>query len=763
MSFRSISFGPVWHRCATSAVLVAVAAIFATSAAASDELPSVTNLQIGFANHYKLGCWTPVEVTLSGALGDSGASGRVDIAAPDSDDVLAWFIGPRLIWTEGSSHLAYVRVGRPDQPLHVRLTKLGSVEDRPPELLSASTERSSTPVALPATEEFILEVGASMGLADMVRHQQQHELSHTTVVTLEKPFHDYERPLPDRWYGYEGVDLVAIVGDSSTDQSNLKRSFYNNAAVNALDQWVRLGGSLIIACGDGAEKLFGNEPSLARFAPGDLASTHTLPNGQFGPIENFVGAGERLTANSMRVPQWKNLDPSAQIELSVGVGQSELPLVIRRPWGLGQVLVVGLDLHRDPLATWPGRSKFLEKLLRRGPSQSESSGALVGAAHAKRLGFNDLSGQLRGALDQFDGVNLIPFWLVAVLALLYIGLLFPLNYWIVTRWLRRPVLAWVVFPATAILFCAAALALANQSKGGTLRMNQLDLVDVELPGGNTRGTTWFNLFSPENALFDLELNPLFGGPSKSQTGNDRAGQGEHKPESTLPLLAWFGLPGAGLGGLNSKTVNPPLFDQPYTIDPTQGTIDGAPLSIWSSRSFIARWQAAGGGIEAELSATPLPNRRLRGSVTNHFDAPLTDCIALFENRVYPIGAIKPSQSQSLDMLDPNSISLETYLTKRRLQAMREEIQPYDRAGFEISRILEMMMFYEKAGGANYTGLSNRYQVFVDLGNQLDFGRAILLAHGPAGAQIELNGKPADDEQNQHTTIYRFILPVKSRD
>ena len=379
---------------------LAIAAILAISplarAADSSELPDVTDIRVGFANHYKLGCWTPVEVTLSGAFGGSGAPGQIDVEAPDNDDVPAWFIGPRLIWTEGSSHTAYVRIGRPDKPLRVRLTKLGFEGDHPAEMLSGPAESWSTPVALPATEEFIVELGASMGLADMIHHRQQHELSHTTVVTLDKPFHDFQRPLPDRWYGYEGVDLVAIVGNSTADQSNLNRSYYNSDAVEAIDQWVRLGGSLIIACGDGAEKLFGKE-ALARFAPGDLAGTISLRNEQLGPIESFAGAGERLNANSIRVPQWKNLDASAHTELSVGAGQSELPLVVRRPWGLGQILIVGLDFHLEPLSTWPARTKFLEKLLHRGPSQTETSGALVGAAHAKRLGFNDLSGQLRGA------------------------------------------------------------------------------------------------------------------------------------------------------------------------------------------------------------------------------------------------------------------------------------------------------------------------------------------------------------------------------
>ncbi len=55
----------------------------AYGAGSSDSgFPEVQSLQIGFANHYRLGCWTPVNLTLSGALGDSGASGQLELQAP---------------------------------------------------------------------------------------------------------------------------------------------------------------------------------------------------------------------------------------------------------------------------------------------------------------------------------------------------------------------------------------------------------------------------------------------------------------------------------------------------------------------------------------------------------------------------------------------------------------------------------------------------------------------------------------------------------
>ncbi len=55
---------------------------------------------------------------------------------------------------------------------------------------------------------------------------------------------------------------------------------------------------------------------------------------------------------------------------------------------------------------------------------------------------------------------------------------------------------------------------------------------------------------------------------------------------------------------------------------------------------------------------------------------------------------------------------------------------------------------------------NRYQSFVDLSDQIELGRAVLVGRGPAAASMEVNGAPLSESQmNRHDTIYRFLLPV----
>ncbi len=454
-------------------VSLGVVAALAPSSAFADgasPLPDVKSVHIGFNNTCKLGCWTPVAVELNSAPGGSWKSGTLGIQALDCDAVPAVFLGPSIASRAEATHMAYIRLGRPDGPVDL-LYYPGdprSKDEMPVALRSLSA--GELPRTLPNTAELIVELGASIGLADYFRRSEQSESQRATVVTIEAP-----QQLPDHWYGYEGVDLLVIVGGPVVEKSLL-----DAPSIEALKQWVRRGGTLLLECGQDAEKVVGPGAPLAEFAPGEFVET--IDRQPFGAIESYsaaeqpidVGAAGRRT---IRVPQWKNV--RGRVELSERSKTTEVPLVVHWPLGFGQVIFVGVDLDQPPFSTWTGRGKFLDKLLRLRSAAGKPSDASAAVALARHLGYIDLSGQLRSALDQFEGVRLIPFWTVTLLTLAYIGILFPLNYFVATRWLKRQQLAWVIFPAVAIGFCAAAYAMAHQAKGNRLRVNQIDLIDID--------------------------------------------------------------------------------------------------------------------------------------------------------------------------------------------------------------------------------------------------------------------------------------------
>ncbi len=238
-------------------------------------------------------------------------------------------------------------------------------------------------------------------------------------------------------------------------------------------------------------------------------------------------------------------------------------------------MFVAFDLDRPPLSTWTARRQLVEKLLGRAKVTTKEVGT-DSLGQVTRLGYSDLIGQLHTALDQFSGVQLVPFWIVAALVVLYILLIGPADYFLLKKVLRRMELTWVTFPLVVLVFSASAYVLAHRLKGSELRLNQVDLVDLDVETQLVRGTTWSTIYSPQIETYDLALQP-----------RPPAVPGLAEPEV---LLSWMGQPGGGMGGPNGAA-GTSLFTNPYRFSPQLDAIERLPISIWSTKSLVGRWSA----------------------------------------------------------------------------------------------------------------------------------------------------------------------------
>src|SRR5205085_5331775 len=86
-------------------------------------------------------------------------------------------------------------------------------------------------------------------------------------------------------------------------------------------------------------------------------------------------------------------------------------------------------------------------------------------AGIRQLGYDDLVGQLRSALDQFPGVSLISFTTVSVLTIAYLLLIGPGDYLLLSRFHLPRQVTWLTFPAVAIGMLAVAAFADQQLRG----------------------------------------------------------------------------------------------------------------------------------------------------------------------------------------------------------------------------------------------------------------------------------------------------------
>ena len=140
---------------------------------------------------------------------------------------------------------------------------------------------------------------------------------------------------------------------------------------------------------------------------------------------------------------------------------------------------------------------------------------------------------VRRALDQFQGVTLIPFGWVAGFIVLYILLIGPGDYFFLKKVLKRMELTWITFPTIVITVSLLAYYAAYVVKGTDLRVNKMDVVDIDLETNRARGTSWINLFSPQNRDYSIAVKPL-SPTAEPPTDPNRSSSRRRGPRSSSP-------------------------------------------------------------------------------------------------------------------------------------------------------------------------------------------------------------------------------------
>ena len=760
----------LWSVVICAAVIV-IAAHPAPATAADDPQPKkfeILGVHAGIAGKYKVGCWTQLDVLLRGGPDNHG--GVVVVSVPDGDGVPSEVISAPVAVLANSPTTArvYIKPGREMPELGVRFVEVDAAGDagrviaRQNFECSLSIEPLRQGPALADREQLIVGVGGPIGIELAAKTYNMQAPSGTTITEVRI---DNVGHLPARWYGYDGVDTVVLATSNADIYQKLTPA---SPQVTALRQWVELGGRLVLVVGSQADLLLAPGSALGQFVPGTFTST--VPLKQLRSFEAFANANEPLAEggaldNPLLVPRL--VDVRGQVEVQEG---GDLPLVVRAPLGFGEVVFVGADFDRPPFLTWPDRGRFMARLLGYVPPAKPDESNPYGY-----LGYSDLAGSLRAALDQFEGVRIAPFWFVASLVLGYLMLIGPIDYLLVKRVLGRMELTWVTFPAMVIAVSAGAYFLANWMKGNELIVNQIDLIDVDLAragannpggaGGNAagpgalqrdpsaplvRGTSWFNVFSPSRSAYDVTID------TKS-LGIELAGERQ--------IVAWMGQPGQGLGGMSGRAAAP-VLDWPYQFAGDLTSLAGVPIQNWSSKPFVARYdaEAKSTGLAFELRAGA--GELLLGSVTNLLAEPLEGCLLAYRGTAYPIERLEPGQKFELDPGTRRDLTAE--LTARQGgEGQAPGIQFRYRRGMQVTvamettAIIERLAFYEASGGLGAAKLLNRSAATLDGSSHLVAGQAVLFGRTekPA-ATIELQGEVPASERNQYWTYRRWFLPVE---
>ena len=204
---------------------------------------------------------------------------------------------------------------------------------------------------------------------------------------------------------------------------------------------------------------------------------------------------------------------------------------------------------------------------------------------------------------------------------------------------------------------------------------------------------------------------------------------------------------------------------PQKSNPTDVSIemDGVELQVSSTRPLLGQWN---GEMQGRVISRLRVTDRLEGTFSNPFDVPLKDCRLFYDDTVYIVKGSLPADGDAAigsELIEKNVRSFLTRRSRRADDKSKSQSVSWDSRDVNLTRIMQMMMFYHGAGGANYTGLSHSFHDFIEMTPQCSMDRAVLVGRlDDRFSTVKLDGEDADELYDSSLTIVRVLLPVERR-
>jgi len=656
-------------------------------------------IQIGIDGVYRPGQWTGIRLGLP-------TSEQRSLQTLDGDGVNVVYEQPKA----STSPWLYAVPGTTGVPLII--TDDAGIELHRGRFVGKSIEPKTT---------WVVTIGDTLGIEEIGRNDLIGRESSVAVGRVRSA-----DDFPDQPLGLSGVDLI-VLGPSSIDILSKLDAEQQRAFVG----WIRQGGRLLVSLGKDSTGIFNAAPWLTDVLP-MTAGTATI---RLDP-----SAIETFTSSQVRLPVLEAAELSTRGGETLIAGRNSVRqparVAVEYAFGFGRVTVMAVALDSAELAAWPQRSLLVTRLL--GKLFDSELDNRRDARTKTSIGYDDLAGQIRAALDRFDHQRRVPYSIISVILLVLAGLIGPIDYLVVNRVLGRPLLGWVTFPLTIVLVSALLIMLGGPAtskpllntsgtpqgtevqlaKAQTL-INRVEILDIDttpkVPIG--RGWSWSHLTSLDatKALYPARASSVLLA----------------SPASVSTLSAPFGHPGSTFGGISiaGEDKRLPVYQVRLMLNDTNdlsSQVENIPLSPGGSKGVVTRWT-----FEPKLSGQSTIARRrgselLEGSLTNPLTVDLLNGALVFGEWVY----LLPTRFLAGETIDDIEVlrqkNFRWLLSRREALENSTRAEPWNVEMYDdLPRLAEILMFDAVAGGRDYTGLSNRPLKDLDLSYLLNNRTAIM--------------------------------------
>jgi hypothetical protein len=465
---------------------------FAMPAAAQDNSLLQIDVNAGFDGHYRGNMWMPLFIRVRND-GDN-ITGRLVVRPETSGSVVDNTFSTAIELPSGSrkSTLLYIVPSGFGSQVRVELISNDGI------VLSSANQRIQSMSNLDTM--YVVVTGAASGSVDLTGVRSNGYDAFQANWNIEN--------IPSYGAALQAVDLMLFSDIDTGTLSDPQRT--------AITEWVAGGGHLVVTGGAnwqstaaGFSELLPITPTTSTTLSGLSEFARWTQSGEGTTIESTVSLTDaQAELNVQTLIAVGDLKAGAET-LVMGGAEATTPLLIRRDYGAGVIDYLAADPNALPLRNWEGMAGLWFSIM-------NTRAPLPSWGH----NYTDWA-SAESATQIIPGFNLLPdtFALCGFLAL-YIGLIGPLNYFILNR-LNRREYAWFSIPVLIVVFSGVAWVTGFNLRGTDVTLNRMTIIQTWPDVEHAQVNGLLGLLAPRRSNYTLTIGDnsmLRTVPQQSNTG-----------------------------------------------------------------------------------------------------------------------------------------------------------------------------------------------------------------------------------------------------
>lgn len=497
-------------------------------------------------------------------------------------------------------------------------------------------------VASPSYEStrFIAVMSPVRGSHEHLGHREENE----RVEIFRNVVYTSPLYLPRSWVGMQNIDVLVWDGAENINLTPDQEK--------AIDHWIQMGGTLVLACGENWQKL--EASSLRLYSPVTMTGSTVLPAKQV--LHSNKENSESVIQPSVVAATGDLLDdPKLNVRLTAG----EVPFLVERPWGAGKIVWVASSL-RPPLFDHLYQELFMRYLSTNNLTFSPSS-------------LDQLDAPITSFLRWLVQAELPSTAFVAMYLGLYIIILVPVNY-LVFRSIKRLEWAWFTIPVWALVFAYGAYYIGSFSQHAEVLTNQISLIESKPNANYGSATTFCSVYSPIRKWYDFRFENPRAFPMSANENLFRAQ--------------------SNLASNESLTVS---------FEGSSNKIEDFLIYHWSQRVFKAQHSVpVGEGVDVDVQFN---ENRLEGEITNNTPFTFSSAKLFVKDRIIPLPNLEPGDAVDVSGKWRNAQRLDVNMTWQITQQMDFGRRNRDMGQFIRDRLEDAYaQFYFRSADTKATAL-----------------------------------------------------------